>query len=460
MTSDPSALRDDALAIWSAAVDAVRPEPLVRKAVFGLPAELRAEIEAAARVLVVGCGKAGAGMALGLEKSLPALRDRLAGLVNVPEGGDAARLRLHVGGADRVIGAPDFRVRLHPARPAGSNHPTAAGVAGASEMLELLASAGPDDVAICLLSGGGSALLPLPADGVTLEDKQAVTRLLHASGATIGEMNAVRKHLSGVKGGRLAAAFRGKLLVSLVISDVVGDPLDVIASGPTAPDPTTFADALAVLDRYRLTDRVPTSVVEVLRAGAAGSIPETPKQLPPTVHNLVIGSNAVALAAARSVAEQLRYRVVDLGPFVEGEARDVGTAVVGVVRNIRERAEPIPTPACVLVGGETTVALGEGSGKGGRNQEFVLAAAVKLGVERMAGVCVLSGGTDGEDGPTDAAGAVATVETLRRASELGLDPRAFLDRHDSYHFFDPVGGLIRTGLTDTNVMDVRVILVV
>ena len=428
------------MAIWSAAVDAVWPEPLVMKAVQGFPADWREAIDAAPRVLVVGCGKAGAAMAAGLET---AISDRLTGLVNVPEGSSR----------------PPNRIRLHESRPAGSNHPTAAGVAGAHEMLELLASAGPDDVAVCLLSGGGSALLPLPADGITLEDKQAVTRLLHASGATIGELNAVRKHLSAVKGGRLAEAFRGRLLVSLIISDVVGDPLDVIASGPTTPDPTTFADALVVLDRYRLTDQVPASVVAQLRAGTSGDVPETPKQLPPTVHNLVIGSNTVALAAARSVAEQLRYRVLNLGPFVEGEARDVAVAVSGVVRNIRERGEPFPAPACILIGGETTVALGDGSGKGGRNQEFVLAAAAKLGVERMAGVCVLSGGTDGEDGPTDAAGAVATADTLRRAAELGLDPRAFLDRHDSYHFFDPVGGLIRTGLTDTNVMDVRVFLV-
>jgi hydroxypyruvate reductase/glycerate 2-kinase len=440
MAPTPPTLSEHALAIWTAAVDAVRPEPLVAGAVGHLTDTIRT----APRVLVVGGGKAGAPMAAGLEASLPEHLDRIEGQVNVPEGSTR----------------PLKRIRLHAARHVGSNHPTEAGVAGAKEMLRLLGTAGPADVAICLLSGGGSALLPCPIDGVTIAEKQVVTKLLHASGATIAEMNAVRKHLSRVKGGRLAEAFRGKLLVSLTISDVVGDPLDVIASGPTAPDPTTFADALLVLERYRLLDRVPPGVFKVLHDGAAGTIPETPKELPPNVHNLVIGSNAVALAVARSVAEQLRYRVIDFGPFIEGKSRDVAVAVAGVVRNIREREEPIPVPACVLVGGETTVALGDGSGKGGRNQEFVLATAAKLGVERMKGVCVLSGGTDGEDGPTDAAGAVATVETLHRAAELGLDPRVFLDRHDSYHFFDPVGGLIRTGLTDTNVMDVRVILVV
>jgi hydroxypyruvate reductase/glycerate 2-kinase len=325
-------------------------------------------------------------------------------------------------------------------------------------MLALLASAGPEDVAICLLSGGGSALLPAPAAGITLDDKQTVTKLLHACGATIREMNAVRKHVSRVKGGRLAQAFRGKQLVSMIISDVVGDPLDVIASGPTAPDPTTFADAVAVLDKYGLTDRVPAAVLDHLRAGTRGEIPETPKTLPPSVSNVIIGSNVTALAAATRDAESRGYRVLDLGPFVEGEAKEVAVVLAGIVRSIRERGEPVAPPACVLVGGETTVALGPNPGKGGRNQEFVLAAADKLG-DGMAGVCVLSGGTDGEDGPTDAAGAVATAETLARAAALGLDPADHLRRHDVYPLFDAVGGLVRTGLTGTNVMDVRVILV-
>jgi hydroxypyruvate reductase/glycerate 2-kinase len=440
MAPVPTTLRDHALAIWSAGVDAVRPEPLVAAAVGRLPDAIRT----APRILVVGGGKAGAAMAAGLEEGLADHLDCLSGLVNVPEGSTR----------------PLKRIRLHEARPAGSNHPTEAGVAGAEKMLRLLDAAGPDDVAICLLSGGGSALLPCPVQGVTLADKQAVTKLLHACGATIAEMNAVRKHLSRVKGGRFAEAFRGKLLVSLIVSDVVGDPLDVIASGPTAPDPTTFADALTVLERYQLLDRVPPAVVKVLHDGASGALPETPKALPPTVHNRVIGNNATALAAASRTAGRLGYRVLNLGPHIEGDTREVATVAAGIVRSIRSLGEPVQARACVLVGGETPVALGDGSGKGGRNQEFVLAAAAKLGVEQMAGVCVLSGGTDGEDGPTDAAGAVATADTLRRAAELGLDPRAFLDRHDSYHFFDPVGGLIRTGLTDTNVMDVRVILVV
>jgi hydroxypyruvate reductase/glycerate 2-kinase len=444
MTPDPSALREHALAIWTAAVEAVRPEPLVAAAVAGFTDDWREAIDAAPRLLIVGAGKAGAPMAAGLETALAGSLDRLTGLVNVPEGSTR----------------PLQRIRLHPARPAGSNHPTEAGVAGAEVMLKLLESAGPCDVAVCLLSGGGSALLPCPADGVTLADIQGVTKLLHACGATIAEMNAVRKHLSRVKGGRLAEVFRGKLLVSLIISDVVGDPLDVIASGPTAPDPTTFADALAILECYHLVGKTPPAVVNALRDGQAGKLPETPKALPPTVHNLVIGNNATALSAAARTAETLGSRVLNLGPFVEGESREVATVAAGVVRSIRSHGEPVRPPACVLIGGETTVSLGERPGNGGRNQEFVLAALVKLGADGMAGVCVLSGGTDGEDGPTDAAGAVATADTLARAAALGLDPRSFLGRHDAYHFFEPVGGLVRTGLTDTNVSDVRVILVV
>jgi hydroxypyruvate reductase/glycerate 2-kinase len=456
---EPTHLRADALAIWTAAVESVKPGRLVQAAVAALPSDVRAAVDAAPRVLVVGGGKAGTAMTWHLEQALAGKRGCVEGLVNVPEGAEESFLRALNGPSDRVIGHPEFKTRLHPARPAGHNHPTAAGVRGADEMLRLLGSAGPDDVAFCLLSGGGSALLPAPVEGVTLEDKQAVTRLLHDSGATIREMNAVRKHLSRVKGGRLAAAFRGRLLVSLVISDVVGDSLDVIASGPTAPDPTTFADALAVLDRYGLRQRVPAGVLGVLNRGAAGGLPDTVKSLPLSVRNVIVGSNAVALAAARAAAEGRGYRVLDFGPYVEGETRHVAAVFAGIVRNIRDREEPVPPPVCVLIGGETTVTLEPGSGKGGRNQEFVLAVIDILGVEGMSGVCVLSGGTDGEDGPTDAAGAVATVETLREAGRCSLRPESYLRRHAAYPFFDTTGGLIRTGLTGTNVMDLRVILV-
>ena len=436
-------LRRQARAIWDAAVAAVDPFELVNAALAG--PELRRAIEGAGRILVVGGGKAGAAMTAGVESALADRLDRVSGVVNVP------------GGAVRPMRA----VRLLAGRPVGVNHPTAAGVAGVGEMLDLVKTVGPNDLGLCLLSGGGSALLPAPVEGVSLEDKQRVTALLHACGATIDEMNCVRKHLSRIKGGRLAQAFmhRGCPVTSLIVSDVIGDPLDVIASGPTAADPTTFADALAVLDRQGLTNRTPRAVLDHLRSGAAGTFPETLKILPEAVRNLIIGNNARALAAAGHRAEALGYRVLDLGAFVDGETRNTAAVFAGIVRSIRTDGQPLKPPACVLSGGETTVTLTEQHGKGGRNQEFVLAAALKLGEAGLRDVVVLSGGTDGEDGPTDAAGAVADAETLIRAAALHIDPAAFLGRHDAYSFFDAVGGLLRTGLTQTNVMDVRVLLI-
>src|SRR5262245_16157823 len=428
--------REQALAIWHAAVDAVRPEPLVEAALRG-----DEEIRAAPRILVVGAGKAGPGMALGLESALSDRLDRALGLINVPEG----------------LTAPLKRVRLHSARSQGVNEPTEAGVAGATEMLRLLESAGPDDVAICLLSGGGSALLPDPADGITLGDEIAVTRLLHRSGATIDEMNCVRKHLSAVKGGRLAAAFRGRRMLSLIISDVVGDPLDVIASGPTAPDPSTFADALSVLDRFDLRTRLPPSVVRHLERGMAGEVPETSKQLDPRVENCIIGSNRIALAAAELRASGLGFNVWNAGSDVVGETKGAAIGLCELAMSIRHEGKPVMPPACLLSGGETTVTLGDNPGKGGRNQEFVLAFLAKLGRRGMEGVTVLSGGTDGEDGPTDAAGAVADADTLNGVDGAFLDTS--LRTHDAYHFFERAGGLVKTGLTGTNVMDVRVVLV-
>ena len=443
MTLPPSLLRGHARAIWEAAVAAARPENLIRAAFADQALDIAAAVSKARRIVVVGAGKAGAAMSAGLEECLAGALERMDGLVNVPAG--SVR--------------PLHAVHLHGARPDGSNEPTAEGVAGTRRILELVAGAGPEDVGICLLSGGGSALLPAPVEGVSLDDKQKVTRLLHACGATINEMNAVRKHLSAVKGGRLAEAFAGRALFSLIISDVIGDPLDVIASGPTAADPTTFADALAVLEKYQLAARVPRAVRRHLEQGAAGRVAETPKALPAHVKNVIIGNNARSLAAARAKAEELGYAVVDLGSYIEGETQPVATMFAGIVRSIRADHRPLPPPVCLLSGGETTVTLTADHGLGGRNQELVLAAAAKLGAEGLRRVVVLSGGTDGEDGPTDAAGALADEETWHKATARGLEPAAFLGRHDAYHFFDATGDLVKTGLTQTNVMDVRVILV-
>jgi glycerate 2-kinase len=431
-------LRRHARAIWQAAVAAVDPFELVRAALR----KLEPHLAAAERILVVGGGKAGAAMAAGVEAALSDYLPRLAGVVNVP----AETIR------------PLSVIRLHAARPAGSNQPTAEGVAGVRAMLDLLASAGPRDVALCLLSGGGSALLPAPVAGITLQDKQCVTALLHACGATINEMNCVRKHLSAFKGGRLAQAFGNRPLFSLIISDVIGDPLDVIASGPTAADPTTFADALDILDRYQLRPRVPPAVRAYLERGREGVLDETPKSLPDSVQNLVLGNNSLALAAAQRQAETLGYAVLNLGSFLEGETRHAAVVHAGIARSIRADGQPLRPPVCLLSGGETTVTLTPGHGRGGRNQEFVLSALVHLGAAGMRNVVVLSGGTDGEDGPTDAAGALADETTPTRAAQAGLDPAAYLERHDAYSFFEATGDLLKTGLTQTNVMDVRVLL--
>jgi glycerate 2-kinase len=440
---ESSPLVRHALAIWQAAVDAARPQDLIRQAFADRSLAIHNAVSRAQRVFVVGAGKAGAAMSEALEDVLTDRLDQMQGWVNVPAECVRSLRTIH----------------LHAARPAGTNQPTEAGVAGAERILEMVAAAGPQDMVICLLSGGGSALLPAPVLGISLADKQAVTRTLHECGATINEMNAVRKHLSRIKGGRLAQAFRGRFLISLIISDVIGDPLDVIASGPTAPDPTTFADAMRVLEKYHLSAKIPPAILRHLNDGIAGRIPETPKKLPDTIHNFVIGNNARSLAAAAAKAQEFGYRVFNLGSVIEGETSQVATAFAGIARSIQVDGRPMTPPVCLLSGGETTVTLTEDHGVGGRNQEFVLAAAVKLGKTALKNTVVLSGGTDGEDGPTDAAGAWAEQGTLEKAEELGLSPADFLARHDAYPFFAATESLIKTGLTHTNVMDVRVILI-
>lgn len=434
-------LRADARAIWQAAVDAVKPEPLVRQALT--EPRLAQELRVAPRILVLGGGKAGSAMCAAVESVLADLLPKMNGLVNVP--------------AQTV--APLKKIRLQAARATPSNQPTEDGVAGALEMLRLARTAGPNDIALCLISGGGSALIPAPANGIILAEKQSVTQVLHACGATINEMNAVRKHLSAIKGGRLAQAFRGKHLYSLIVSDVIGDPLDVIASGPTAADPTTFAEAIAVLDKYHLREQIPAAVLQYLERGQDGQIPETLKTLPGNVTNVVIGNNAKALAAAETAARKLGYAVLNLGSHIEGETRQVAISMAGVIRSIREQGIPLRPPVCLLSGGETTVTLAANHGKGGRNQEFVLAAMRQLGANGLRKAIVLSGGTDGEDGPTDAAGAFADEVICAAAIRLQVDAAEYLSRNDAYNFFARCGGLLLTGLTGTNVMDVRVILI-
>jgi hydroxypyruvate reductase len=435
-------LARDADRIFRAALDAVRPAALLRRMVRVEGDRLRVGDRPftlpGSGVRVAGGGKAAAAMAAALEEILGS---RVAdGIVAVKDG--------HA--------VPTRTVRV---REAGHPIPDARGAAAAGEVLALASAAREGDLLIVLLSGGASALLTLPAGNVSLDDKRRVTDLLLRAGAPIGDLNAVRKHLSRVKGGRLArAASRGRL-VSLILSDVIGDRLDVIASGPTVPDPTTYADALAVLDRHDPRGEAPPAVRAHLREGAAGRQPETPKPEAPGfghVANAIIGHNFDALLAARDAAEGLGFRARVISPDVEGEAREVAREHADLARGIRERGDPAAPPACVLSGGETTVTV-RGKGRGGRNTESALAFAIAA--EGLAGVAGLFAGTDGTDGSTDAAGAVADGETAARARARGLDPRAFLDANDSYTFFERAGGLIRTGPTLTNVMDVRIVLV-
>jgi hydroxypyruvate reductase len=448
VTRSSEQLRTDALAIWRAGVDAVRSEGLVREKVRveGERLEIAGEsfdFAAIGRIVVVGAGKAGAGMAAGLEEALGerAARDKqLAGWINVPA--DCVRTLGHI--------------RLHPARPAGVNEPTREGEAGSREILRLVGSLGPDDLCIALVSGGGSALLPLPLDGITLDDKLAVTRFLSAAGAPIDELNTVRKQLSRIKGGGLARACRAGRLVTLVISDVLGDPLDLIASGPTVEDSSTPADALAILDRYgaRAAGIDPRVFEALAEKHAHASVSMAPAQA--TIH--VIGNNALAVEAAAREAERRGYSPTSVAAAKsEGSAEEIGRHLAGAALAMRAG----PGPDCLVSGGEPTVKLVEVArrGLGGRNQQLVLAAVDRLKSADASGILVLSGGTDGEDGPTNAAGAFADWQTIERAGQLGLEPADHLARNDAYHWFEPVGALVKTGPTHTNVCDVRVVVV-
>jgi len=392
--------------------------------------EARARLEGAARVVVLGCGKAAGAMARAVEA---ALAPRIAaGLVVVKDGYRAPT---------RVVEVAE----------AGHPVPDARGVRAAARLLELARAAGPDDLVLVLVSGGGSALAVAPAPPVTLEDKQAVTRLLLAAGATIDELNAVRKHLSLLKGGQLARAAAPAPVLALILSDVVGDRVDVVASGPTAPDPTTFADALAVLERRGVRPRVPPTVLARLEAGAAGAIPETPKPGDPLfdrVLNLVVGDNALVLAAAADAARALGYAPHVLTRTLTGEAR-------AVARRLVAEARALAGPACLLAGGETTVTV-RGAGRGGRCQEFALAAALELAPDDA--LVVLAAGTDGTDGPTDAAGALVDAGTVARGRAAGQDARRALEDNDAYTFLRAAGDLLETGPTNTNLLDIYLLL--
>jgi glycerate 2-kinase len=436
-------LKTIAAAIFNAGIKAVDPAGCVGRHLQLAAGELRVgqtshRLDETGKLLLIGAGKASAAMARSAERLL----------------GD----RIHAG---LVITKYDHGVPLQRCRLMEAGHPVPdeSGVRATDALLELVATAGPDDLILCMISGGGSALTPAPVDGISLADKQETTRLLLACGATIHEINTIRKHLSRIKGGQLCRHAGGARIVSLILSDVIGDNLDIIASGATAPDPGTFGDCEAILRRYGLVDRIPAPVCRHLSRGAMGHLDETPKPGDPVfdrVENRVVGSISDVLSAASNESRRQGFTPMVLSSMIQGEAREVAKVLCAVAREVRRSGHPIPAPACLLSGGETTVTI-RGDGLGGRNMELALAAAIELAGDSRT--LLLSAGTDGTDGPTDAAGAFVDGSTVSRADASGISAFRHLVNNDAYRFFDPLGDLLITGPTRTNVMDLQVLLV-
>src|SRR5215471_387770 len=435
-------LRQCAQIIWEAALNAANPATCIQKNIQLTDGQLTIAGERfsiPARLVVVGAGKASARMAQVVEQILG---EHVTGGIVVTKYGHALPLE---------------RIRVIEA---GHPIPDSAGVRAVQETRDLLRHLSPDDVVLGLISGGGSALWPAPANGITLEAKQEVTERLLRAGATIRELNAVRKHLSAIKGGQLATRASPARVVSLIMSDVIGDPIDFIASGPTAPDTTSFSDALATIQKYGVD--VPAAVLKRFQEGAHGRIPDTPKPGDPVfnrVENVVIANNRLLVDAALGKARELKFNTLILGTEVEGEAKDVGRFFSAIAREIAQSGNPIRRPACVLAAGETTVTV-RGHGVGGRNQEMALAWAIAMATQASsAPSCFASVATDGSDGPTSAAGGLVDHFTCARGVELDLMPQQYLRENDSSNFLRSTGDLIVTGPTQTNLMDLQILLV-
>jgi glycerate 2-kinase len=436
-------MRDNAIEIFQAGLRAVAPGAAIIS-FCQLDGEILQvdgrsyDLSLFKNIYVLGAGKAGASMAKAIEDILG---ERISkGIITVKYG--------HL-------------EKLHKIKTYEGGHPVPDknGYRGAQEIFRLASTADKNTLVICLISGGGSALMPLPVDGVTLQDKQQTTKVLLSCGATIHEINAVRKHLSRIKGGGLARVVHPATLITLILSDVVGDDLDSIASGPCVCDSKTFADCQAIFAKYSIENEIPASVLQHIKLGLAGKVPETAKVgqgIFDTAQNVIVGGNFKALLKAKDKADEQGYNTLLLSSMIEGETRDVAANHIAIAREIEQHGHPVQKPACLLSGGETTVTI-KGRGKGGRNQEFVLAAALKM--TGMENIVVLSAGTDGSDGPTDAAGAIADQSSLQRAALKELDPQKYLENNDSYHFFDQLDDLYKTGPTNTNVMDLRIILI-
>ena len=435
-------LRQCAQIIWEAALNAANPATCIQKNLQLTDGQLTIAGERfsiPARLVVVGAGKASARMAQVVEQILG---EHVTGGIVVTKYGHALPLE---------------RIRVIEA---GHPIPDSAGVRAVQETRDLLRHLSPDDLVLCLISGGGSALWPAPAKGITLEAKQEVTEHLLRAGATIRELNAVRKHLSAIKGGQLATWASPARVVSLIMSDVIGDPIDFIASGPTAPDTTSFSDALAILHKYGT--EVPESVLFRLQEGAAGRVTETPKPGNPLferVKNHIIANNRLLIDAAAEKAREMNFNTLILSTEIEGEAKDLGGLFASVAREIGLSGNPIQRPACILGAGETTVTV-RGRGVGGRNQEMALACAMVMAARPSPKPsCFASIATDGTDGPTVAAGGLVDEFTCARAAQLGITPLQFLLSNDSFNFLKTTGDLIVTGPTQTNLMDLQILLV-
>jgi glycerate 2-kinase len=430
--------------ITASAINAVKPAALIPRAVLlhdGIltVGGVELDLDSYHNIFVVGAGKASAYMAAEMERILG---ERLTGgTVTVKYGHTTPCTKIEV-------------------REAGHPVPDENGLEATRAMLELVDAAGESDLVLCLFSGGGSALLEVLPDTIPPGDLQQTIELLLASGVTIDEMNCIRKHLSLVKGGRLAGRIAPARCVALIISDVIGDTVGTIASGPTAADPTTFRDAIDILEKHGLMNDLPGSIREHLNKGMAGDVEETVKpgeHVVEAVDNIIIGNNHTALQAADTRAKELGYNSLLLTGRYRGEAREVAKIVASIVEEINERDLPAAKPACILLGGESTVTI-RGDGKGGRNQELALATLVEL-KRADFDYAIACFGTDGTDGPTDAAGAVITPEILVRAEREGIEPERYLKNNDSYTFFKRTDGLLVTGPTGTNVMDLIVALV-
>jgi len=435
-------LKNTAKEIFTAALGEVSPKHCINKSlklsgnrlsVHGIIYDL-CRIE---KLYLIGAGKASASMALEAEKLL----------------GD----RIHDG---LIVTKYDHGIPLKHCHLLEAGHPVPDinGCKAAEALLDITARAGINDLILCLISGGGSALTPAPVSGINLADKQEITRLLLSSGATIHEINAIRKHLSRIKGGRLCQATGGADIVSLILSDVIGDDLDIIASGLTSPDPSTFNDCLSILTRYNLLEQTPVSVLLHLNEGAKGRHPETPKpgdEIFAHVSNWIIGSISDALQAADKKASLLGFQSRIVTPTLQGEAREAAKTICNIAREI-DKTRTTDIPICLLSGGETTVTV-TGPGKGGRNTELALAAAIEL--SGLSNIMILSAGTDGTDGSTDAAGAFADGSTVTRAEGRGLAADRHLADNDSYNYFRSLQDLFITGPTRTNVMDLQILLI-